>query len=404
MSTRRPATAAFPRGQIAILMLMLFYNFISRGIFSPLLPVFEGEFGISHGQAASLFLIISLSMSASMVLSGFASERLTHRGTIIVYQLMLGLSLALCALSPNFLAIQLAVGLLGLSAGLYAPSGVATVTTLAKEEHWGKALGIHELGPNLGLISAPLVIGFAYPLIPWRGIMLIIAAGNWLHAGLYAWRGRGGSVRGAPPNFKNVKLIFGNHSFWILALFLVLAASSAMGLYSILPTYLISDQGFGSRLVNSVVGLSRITGLVFIFGAGYLVDKFGIRRFLGLTLGLSALFALALSLLRGAPLLTAVFFQPMIISAFFPVVNTAISAITRPETRNVAFSLIIPFAAALGAGATPTLLGIMGEAGHFRLGFLLLGGITLASLLLLPLLEVSKKRAAAEEGQQRPQN
>lgn len=382
----------FHRGQIIILMFMLFFNFISRGVFSPLLPVFEQHFGVDHGRAATLFLILSLSMSSSMVVSGFVSRRLQHRGTIILYEFMLGLSLMLCALSPSFLFLQFAVALLGVSAGLYAPSGVATVTRLASEEHWGKALGIHELGPNLGLIAAPLVVGFAVPFVRWEAVLFVIGAGNWIHGLLYALKGRGGNVRGAPPNFKNLRLIFGNRSFWILAVFLVLAASSAIGVYSILPTYLISDKGFAARPVNTVVGLSRVTGLFFIYGAGFLVDKFGIRLFLGLTLGISAVFAVAIGLLEGYWLLAAVFFQPMIISAFFPVINTAISAITRPETRNVAFSMIIPFASAIGAGATPTVMGILGEAGRFPLGFIALGALTMASLVLMPMLKVEKKR------------
>ncbi|MFO7848612.1 MAG: MFS transporter [Spirochaetia bacterium] len=371
---------------------MRLFNFISRGIFSPLLPIFEEQYGVSHGRSSTIFLIMSLSMSTSMVFSGFISKRLTHRGTIILYEFMIGLSLILCALSPSFLFVQLCTALLGISAGLYAPSGVASVTTLAGEEHWGKALGIHELGPNLGLICAPLVVGFAAPVVRWEIILAAIGIGNCLNGLFYAIRGRGGDFRGAPPNFKNLKLIFGNRSFWILAAYLVLAASSAIGIYSILPTYLISDKGFNPQLVNTIVGFSRVTGLLFILGAGYLVDKFGIRLFLGLTLGLSALFAVSLGVLEESPLLVAVFFQPMIISAFFPVANTAISSITIPETRNVAFSMIIPFASAFGAGITPTIMGNLGEIGRFSEGFIILGGLTMASLLLLPFLHISKKR------------
>ena len=382
---------ALPKGQIAILMFMLSFNFISRGIFSPLLPVFEEQFGVDHGRSSSVFLIISLSMSASMALSGFVSERLQNRGTLILYEALIGLSLILCATSRSFLHLQLGSALLGMSAGLYPPSGATTVTNLAREEHWGKALGIHELGPNIGLISAPLLIGFAVPHVRWETIMVALGLGNWMLGLFYAIRGRGGDVYGAPPNFKNLRLIFGNRSFWILALYLILAASSAMGTYSILPTYLISFRGFDSQMVNTLVGLSRIGGLAFIFGAGYLVDKFGMRLFIGLILGTTSLFAVALGLLSGTVLLVTVFFQPMIISAFFPVVNTAVSSITRPETRSLAFSMIIPFAAGIGAGVTPTVLGILGESGRFPLGFVSLGVLTLASLLLLPMLRVKKK-------------
>lgn len=379
-------------GQIAILMMMLFFNFISRGIFAPLLPVFEEQFGVDHGRASSLFLIISLSMSTCMVFSGYISKHLTHRGTIVLYEFMLGLSLILCALSPSFLFLQFAAAFLGASAGLYAPSGLATVTNLTREEHWGKALGIHDLGPSLGLISAPLVVGLALPSVNWELLFFLIAAGNWVNGIFYAFKGRGGELRGSPPHFKNLKLIFENRNFLILTLFFMLAASSAVGVYSILPTYLITSKGFDSGLVNTLVGLSRVSGLVLIFTAGYLVDKFGIRLFIGLILAGSGLFAAALGILESTPLLFAVFFQPTIISAFFPVVNTAISSITRPETRSVAFSMVLPLAAAVGSGLTPMFMGFLGERGHFPLGFLALGAVTLLSLLFLPFLRAEKKR------------
>src|SRR6056297_3537937 len=204
--------------------------------------------------------------------------------------------------------------------------------------------------------------------------------------------GRGGAFHGEPPNFKNLKLILNNRAFWIMALFLVLSASSAIGVYSILPTYLISEKGMGPKLVNSVVGFSRVSAIAFVLGAGYLTDKFGLKTLLGIILFLTGGFVLLIGLLEGTPLLIAVFFQPMIVAAFFPVFNTSISNITTAKTRNVAFSLIIPFASALGAGATPTIMGLLGEHGHFATSFIGLGVLCIASILLLPWLHLKREQ------------
>src|SRR6056297_1779684 len=107
MNTLHKPDSHFHVGPILILMLMVLYNFLSRGVFSPLLPILESEFGVSHGRSSSLFLIMSLSMSSSMVLSGFVSSRLQHRGVILLYEFLLGFSLMLCAISSSFLLIQL---------------------------------------------------------------------------------------------------------------------------------------------------------------------------------------------------------------------------------------------------------------------------------------------------------
>jgi MFS transporter, NNP family, nitrate/nitrite transporter len=383
----------FHIGPILILMLMVLYNFLSRGVFSPLLPVLEEEFGVNHGRSSTLFLIMSISMSSSMVFSGFISSRLHHRGTILLYEFMLGLSLMLCALSPTFVLMQCAAALLGISAGLYAPSGLASVTNLASRKHWGKAISVHETGPNFGLVLAPLVVGFAAPLIGWKLVLLLIGSANWLNGLLYFIWGRGGDFAGAPPNFSNLKLILNNRAFWIMALFLVLAASSAIGVYSILPTYLISDKGMNPKIVNTVVGFSRVSAIAFVLGAGILADRFGLKKLIGIILLLTGGFGLLLGLLEGSLLLIAVFFQPVIVSGFFPVFNTTVSNITTAKTRNVAFSLIIPFASAIGAGATPTIMGFLGERGHFSTSFIGLGILCSGATLLLPYLHIKMEHA-----------
>ncbi len=389
MNEHTDTPVTFSPGPITILMLLVFFNFLSRGLFSPLLPMLEQEFGVPHAQSSSLFLIMAVCFSISMIVSGFLSARLHHRGVLVLYELWVGAALLLCAVSPSFTLLQISVALLGLGAGLYAPSGLASVVNLAGPRHWGKALGIHEMGPNLGLIAAPLIVGLLVPELSWRMLMGAVGILNWINALFYYILGRGGDFAGAPPNVKNLRYIAGNHTFWILTLFFVLAAGSAMGLYSILPTYLISGKEMNASLVNNVIGASRVAALAVIFTAGFLADRFGVKRFLALIMALAGLFAFFLGALEGRLLLAAVFLQPLFVSAFFPVVNTAISAITTPATRNVAWSMVIPFASAIGAGATPAVLGWLGDRGSFDLGFLVLGGMTFFSVLLVPALRLS---------------
>jgi NNP family nitrate/nitrite transporter-like MFS transporter len=393
MSRHDEAEPDISPGPITILMVMVFFNFLSRGLFSPLLPLMERDFGIRHAEASSIFLIMAVCFSISMVFNGFLAARLHHRGVLLLYELWVGAAMILCAVSPNFAMLRVSAGLLGFGAGLYGPSGLASVVNLARPSHWGKALGIHEMGPNLGLIAAPLIAGVLVPAVPWRLLLGGVGVLNWLNGLFYWFRGSGGDFPGALPNPKNLRYIAGNRTFWILTLFFVLAAGSAMGLYSILPTFLISGKEMNASLVNGVIGASRIAALAVIFSAGMLADRFGVRLFLGLIMGLAGLFAFLLGVLEGTLLLAAVFLQPLFVSAFFPVVNTAISSITTPATRNVAWSMVIPFASAIGAGVTPIVLGWLGDRGSFAVGFVVLGVLTFASVLLVPLLRIQQREA-----------
>ena len=67
-----------------------------------------------------------------------------------------------------WLILLVLAGGLGMAAGLYLPSGIATLTTLVDMRHWGKAIAIHELAPNLSFVTAPLVAEAILAWFSWR--------------------------------------------------------------------------------------------------------------------------------------------------------------------------------------------------------------------------------------------
>ena len=71
-------------GPLLILTSIFFVNFISRIIPAPLMPKIEADLNISHAQAGSFFLLISIGYFVTLIGSGFFSARLTHRKTIIL--------------------------------------------------------------------------------------------------------------------------------------------------------------------------------------------------------------------------------------------------------------------------------------------------------------------------------
>jgi predicted MFS family arabinose efflux permease len=78
-----------------------------------------------------------------------------------------------------------------------------------------------------------------------------------------------------------------------------------------------------------------------------------------------------------------VFLQPLLVGAFFPLGLSALSDVAPPHARSLAIALAIPLANLFGAGLAPRALSWTGEIGRFPLGFVVLGGLTIASLLLL---------------------
>ena len=362
---------------------VLFFTFLSRVVFSPLLVQIEEELHLSHAESGGLFLLISVGFAPVMLGSGFVSQRLTHRGTILLSSITCGLAVLIIAFSDSLIGIQIGMIVLGMGSGLYFPSAMATMTRLVDPEHWGKAISLHEAGPTMGFVLAPIVAELGLGFTSWRGVLIIVGVAGLTMAAIFALFGQGGRFAGEPPRLDNVGQIFYQPSFWIIAILMSLACGASVGVYSILPIYLISEQGLDQGLVNTLVGISRISGLVAVFLAGWLADHFGAKRVMGCIYTATAILTGLMGFGQKIILVIVVFLQPAVVAAFFPVGLLGLANVGPPHTRNVAVSLMIPFVYLFGAGLVPAGMGAMGEYYGFALGFLLMGGMLLVSLCLL---------------------
>ena len=224
-------------GIVFPLLLVIFFTFLARVIFSPLLLSIEADLHLSHTSAGSLFFFISIGYAPTMLCSGFVSGRITHYGTILLSATICGLALLMISSNLRLIGLQLGMFMLGVGAGLYFPSGMATITHLVEKEHWGKAIAFHEVGPNLGFVLAPIVAELGLNFSSWRGIVAGLGVSCLIVATVFALCGSGGRFLGEPPCFANVKLVCSRSSFWVIAIMLSFVAAASMGVYSILPPW-----------------------------------------------------------------------------------------------------------------------------------------------------------------------
>lgn len=362
---------------------IFFLNFLSRIILAPLLPAVETDLHIGHGEAGGLFLLISLGYFGGLLGSGFVSSRITHRRTIITSSLALGGALIIVSLSHTLGGIRLGLILLGLAVGLYFPSGIATITSLVSARDWGKAIAIHELAPNLSFIAAPLVAEGLLLWFSWRGGLVLIGVVAILAGVTFLRFGKGGRFPGEAPSQKNLRLLFVQPGFWIMMALLSLAIGANLGVYTMLPLYLVSEQGFEQSWTNQLVAFSRIAGPIFAFGAGWASDRLGPKRALVGVILATGMATVLLGMARGGWIVPLLFLQPTLAVCFFPAGFSALSLVGPPAVRNVAFSLVVPVGFLVGGGAVPAALGMMGEHGSFALGIMLYGVLLLGGLILL---------------------
>jgi len=387
----------FPLMPLLLLVGIFYLTFVARVVLAPLLPVIEKDLGLGHGEAGTLFLFVAFGYGAGLLGSGFISSLLNHRRTITLSSILVGG--AIVAISRSFSINQMHAGLVlvGLSAGFYLPSGIATLTELVSKEHWGKAMAIHELAPNLGFITAPLLSEALLNFFSWRGALAVLGVWSVLMGILFWLFGQGGREKGEPPRLQSIYTIMISPSFWMMATMFTVSIGSSIGVYTMMPLFLVNEMGMDRGWANTLIGLSRMFGIVVLFLSGSIIDRFGPKRTVTLFLITTGVFTFLLGILLSSittPIL--LFLQAASAACLFPVGFTILALIFPSHLRSAAVSLVIFVGFLLGGGVVPSSIGHWAEAYSFSSALTILG---LLFIVLLPLflrvgarLEMSDKK------------
>jgi NNP family nitrate/nitrite transporter-like MFS transporter len=365
-------------GALLILTSIFFVNFMARIIASPLMPSIEANLGLTHAHAGSLFMLISFGYFLILLSSGFFSSRLTHRQTIIVSGIALGLALLGTAFGRGLWGIRLGLLAVGMAAGLYLPSGIATITASINPRDWGKAIAIHELAPNLSFVAAPLISEAVMLWFSWQAVFLLLGLATLVLAGIFARFGCGGEFCGEVPSYTSFHNILSKPVFWIMVILFSLGISGMLGIYTMLPLYLVTEHGIERHSANTLVAFSRIAGIGMTLVGGWATDRFGPKRVLKLVFLLTGSTTIFIGLASTSWVALSVFLQPMLAGCFFPAGLAALSLVTSDKERNLVVSLTVPIAFLIGGGGVPTLIGFIGDIGTFGLGIALVGGLILS--------------------------
>jgi NNP family nitrate/nitrite transporter-like MFS transporter len=361
---------------------LFFLNFASRIIFSPLLPTMEKELAISHSQAGFFFFLSSGGYLAGLLSSGVLTSRSSHRLAIVASLAGVGLATLTIAAANRLWLVECGLLVLGFAAGFYLPSAIATITSLVDKRHWGKAIAIHELAPNLAFFATPFIAEVFLRWSNWRTALGVLGALSLVASISFGQFGRGGGFPGEAPGSHAFAVLARTPAFWLMVVLFGVGVSSTIGVYAMLPLYLVSERNFDQRTANTLVAFSRSHGPVLGLLGGWASDKLGAKQTIIISLVFTGIATLLLGILSGPALGAAVLVQPLVAVWFFPAAFAAIAMITPPSARNLAVAFSVPVGYIIGGGAIPTFIGTMGDAGSFATGFVVTGFLIAAGGLL----------------------
>ena len=256
------------------------------------------------------------------------------------------------------------------------PSAIATITSLVDKRHWGKAISVHELAPNLAFFVSPFIAEFFLAgragAPRWASSARLSIAASVTFSTFRAGRRlsrrvavlervrRVGAHAGVLADGRSVRFGRELHG-WRLR-----HAAAVSG-----DRTRTSSRAGPTRLWRFPVRMVRFSGCS---AAGLRISSARSKRSSSVW-DLPAPRRCCLGLLSDHWLSVAVLFQPLLAVWFFPAAFAAIAMITPANARNLAVAFSVPFGFLIGGGAIPTFIGAMGDAGSFATGFMVTGAL-----------------------------
>jgi NNP family nitrate/nitrite transporter-like MFS transporter len=361
---------------------IFFLNFTIRIIISPLLPTILSDMNLTADQAGSFFLISATGYFISLLCSGFVSSLIKHKKTIAVSAIASGIAFLVTGLSQNLLSMRIGLFVVGMTSALYLPSGLAMLTSSISSKNWGKAIGVHEMAPNLSFLLAPMICEGLLLWLSWRSVLIVIGGTSIILGISFLKFFTVKDFPGESPMLKSFLPLVAMPSFWMMVILFSLGVAGGLGIYSMLPLFLFNEHGMLQSQANTLITMSRILTLPVALLIGWLSDHFGLKPTLTFVLLFTGISTLLIGVVPSRLIPFIIFCQPLFAVCFFPPAFAALSHIGSNETRNIVVSFTIPIAFLVGGGVVPNVIGFLGEKGFFSMGFIVTGGLILSGAII----------------------
>ncbi|MBN2063141.1 MAG: MFS transporter [Deltaproteobacteria bacterium] len=355
-----------------------YFNYSSRIILSPLLPLIEDTLSINHAMAGSLYLPFHFGSTISVVSGGFLSLRLGYKKLIFFSFILLAIILMLLSFVRDYPFFMVMSFFLGLGSGLYIPCATPLLTLIFSREHWGKAISFHEAAAGCALMSIPFFTAVALNYISWYSIFRVLGILNL--ALVFVLMLFIPDPRPSGGQDSHLSSMFRRKDFWILILVFITVGIASMGIYNIMPLFLVKEKGMSIGSANTLFGISRIGGFLAMILTGIILDRFNLKKIFFFITLITGIFTTAMALPIGYnTLFLMLVLQATFSVVFFPVGVVVISRITTQKERGIITGILFSVAGVIGPGLSPIILGAIADVWSFTSGIFVVGIITTIS-------------------------
>ena len=346
------------------------------------MPLIEDDLAISHAMAGVLFFCFWVGNTISVFYAGFMSLKIGYKRSILLSFYGMTIAFIFLWFASSYILFAVFLFFLGLASGLYLPCGIPLITAVFSRDNWGKAISFHETAAGSSMLTVPFFAAFVISIMNYKSAFFILSGACLIIAVLFHTVSPDPRPeKGEKPDMWN---IVRRKDFWIMTVLWCSCTVASMGIYNIVPLYLVKERGIQIEDANTLFGISRIGGVIAMISVGFIIDRFNLKRLLLILILATGISTMAISVINISWLLiAALFLQAAICVMFFPAGLVAISKLTTLSERSVFTGVLMSMSGIVGPGLSPMILGTIADVWSFQVGIFASGLIITSTCFLI---------------------
>ncbi|MGO9137710.1 MAG: MFS transporter [Syntrophales bacterium] len=366
-----------------------------------ILPFLKENLSLSYTMAGVILMAANFTSSLIQPLFGFLSDKQEKAFLLPLGCLCAGIGFSLLSFPSSYALILILVVVSGFGIASYHPEGYKTAHFFTGEKRV-TGMAIFSVGGNLGFALGPIIaiyiikyMGFpSLPVIIVPSVIFVaIIISYWREISITEIK-RDGAVGGDTTHGRREGAYI---SLSMVIAIVIMRSWTQMGLMSYIPFYYINHLRGDPLYAGKLVFVLLLGGVIGTLGGAPLADRWGHKRYLMLSMFLSALILPLIFVIDGYMLFVVLGLLGMALISTFSV-TVVMAQQLLPKNLGVASGLMVGFAIGAG-GICVTLLGVIADqfgvpAALKSIMLLPLVGFLLSAFLRYP--EDSKTRTTVE--------
>ncbi len=368
-----------------------------------LLPFLVRELNLTYSQAGFLITIRSVANFAVNIPSGILVDIIGRRGLLMALALICtGIPYFFVGLSYSYFWVVVFMAFVGVGNYLWHPAAISTLSEKYPDRR-GFAIAIHAVGPNVGEMISPVLVGVLLLYLTWRHVLflnlipgLVIALVLWKFLfGKPEMQSRSKGGISFSQYLSGIKSMARNAPLVLLVCVAGMRSMTQSGLHTFLPIYLTHQVGLSSALVGLYLSVAQTAGMISTPLAGGLSDRSGRKPIITTGLVSTSIVLLILAYFQ----VTWLFIGVLALLGFFlyairPVIWAWVLDLGPKELGGTTVS-VFSGAQSLFSSLSPVLCGFIADRWGILAAFYFLAGtLILANIVVLTIPEVKKEAGA----------